>query len=96
MTVMGPFSQMKAATRKWGMGPRKAFTGCLVLPVRWNALHLQEFDLDSQGQLQDQGRVKEPLISESLLGILKWHQESACQCRRHKTHGFDPWVGNIR
>ena len=22
-------------------------------------------------------------------------KESACQCRRHKRHGFDPWVGKI-
>ena len=22
-------------------------------------------------------------------------KESACQCRRHKRLGFDPWVGNI-
>ena len=26
-----------------------------------------------------------------------WHsgKESACQCRRHKRHGFNPWVGKI-
>ena len=23
-------------------------------------------------------------------------KESACQCRRHKGRGFDPWVGKIR
>ena len=22
-------------------------------------------------------------------------KESTCQCRRHKRHGFDPWVGKI-
>ena len=22
-------------------------------------------------------------------------EEPACQCRRHKRHGFDPWVGKI-
>ena len=22
-------------------------------------------------------------------------KELACQCRRHKRHNFDPWVGNI-
>ena len=22
-------------------------------------------------------------------------KEPACQCRRHKKHGFDPWVGKI-
>ena len=22
-------------------------------------------------------------------------EESACQCRRHKSPGFDPWVGKI-
>ena len=27
----------------------------------------------------------------------RWHRgkESACQCRRRKRHGFDPWVGKI-
>ena len=27
----------------------------------------------------------------------KWHsgKESACQCRRHKRHRFNPWVGKI-
>ena len=22
-------------------------------------------------------------------------KEPTCQCRRHKTHGFNPWVGKI-
>ena len=22
-------------------------------------------------------------------------KEPACQCRRHKRHGFDPWVGKV-
>ena len=22
-------------------------------------------------------------------------KEPACQCRRHKRHGFDPWIGKI-
>ena len=34
------------------------------------------------------------------MGFPKWlsGEESACQCRRrrrHRTHGFDPWVGKI-
>ena len=30
-------------------------------------------------------------------GLHKWcnGKESACQCRRHKRHGFHPWVGKI-
>ena len=29
--------------------------------------------------------------------LLGWHsgKESACQCRRHKRHEFDPWVRKI-
>ena len=29
--------------------------------------------------------------------LLRWHssKESACQCRRHKRHRFDPWVSKI-
>ena len=31
------------------------------------------------------------------LEIPKWSsgKEFTCQCRRHKRHGFDPWVGKI-
>ena len=30
-------------------------------------------------------------------GFLRQHsgKESACQCRRHRRHGFDPWAGMI-
>ena len=30
-------------------------------------------------------------------GFSRWlsGKEPACQCRRHKRHGFDPWVGRI-
>ena len=30
-------------------------------------------------------------------GLLRWSssKESACQCRRHKKHRFDPWVMKI-
>ena len=30
-------------------------------------------------------------------GLPRWlsGKESACQCRRCKRHGFDPWVGKI-
>ena len=30
-------------------------------------------------------------------GFPKWlsGKESACQCRRHKRYGFDPWVRKI-
>lgn len=55
MTVMGPFSQMKAATVK-GEWAQK---GLHRVPGSASALGtlgiFQEFDLDSQGQLQDQG-----------------------------------------
>ena len=31
------------------------------------------------------------------LGLPRWHgsKESACQCRRHKTCRFNPWIGKI-
>ena len=34
---------------------------------------------------------------QSESGLLRWHsgKESACQCRRHKRLGFNPWVGKI-
>ena len=43
-----------------------------------------------------------PLLGRALLNKLgtsmfRWYsgKEPACQCRRHKTLGFDPWVGKI-
>ena len=34
---------------------------------------------------------------EAVLGLPRWHsgKESACQCRSHRRHGFNPWVGKI-
>ena len=31
------------------------------------------------------------------MGLPRWlkGKESACQCRRHRRHEFDPWVGKI-
>jgi len=31
------------------------------------------------------------------MGLPRWHRgkESACQCRRHKKCGFDPWSGSL-
>ena len=35
--------------------------------------------------------------SLGFFGLLRWcrGKESACQCRRHKRHGFNHWVGKI-
>ena len=35
--------------------------------------------------------------STQLICLPRWlsSKESACQCRRHKRHGFNPWVGKI-
>jgi len=27
--------------------------------------------------------------------VVKKKKKSSCQCRRHRRHGFDPWVGKI-
>ena len=37
------------------------------------------------------------LVIDYILQLPRWHnhKESACQCRRCKRHGFDPWVGKI-
>ena len=36
-------------------------------------------------------------ISNILYGLSRWLRvkEPACQCRRHRRHKFDPWVGKI-
>ena len=37
------------------------------------------------------------LVIDYILQLPRWHsdKESACQCRRCKRHGFDPWIGKI-
>ena len=37
------------------------------------------------------------MYSNVYVGLPRWlsGKESACQCRRHKRHGFDPWVRKI-
>ena len=44
--------------------------------------------------LNFQGYFKFPIL---FLGLPKYHsgKESACQCRRYKRCGFNPWVGKI-
>ena len=36
-------------------------------------------------------------ICVQVCGLPRWHsgKESTCQCRRHKRHGFDPWVKKV-
>jgi len=31
------------------------------------------------------------------MGLPRWHsgRKSTCQSKRHKRHGFDPWVGKM-
>ena len=43
------------------------------------------------------GKFGKVLLKFIVHGLLRWHsgKESACQCRRHRRHGFDPWVGKI-
>ena len=50
------------------------------------------------------GAVKDKSMSECLVIKCVGHQgfpddasgkEPACQSRRHKRHGFDPWIGKI-
>ena len=40
---------------------------------------------------------KRPRWCRRIWGFPRWRsgKESACQCRRCKRHGFNPWVGNI-
>ena len=37
------------------------------------------------------------MIFWSSLGVSRWHRgkESACQCRKCRRHGFNPWIGKI-
>ena len=35
------------------------------------------------------------LLSTHWASLVAQYKKTACQCRRHKRHGFDPWVGKI-
>ena len=57
---------------------------------------------DARGNLASQGIVKLPPTSflrqqMQRLGLSRWlsSKESACQCRRCRRAGFDPWIGKI-
>ena len=54
---------------------------------------LQADSLPSEPPGKPSSRITILLIS----GLSKWRsgKESACQFRRHKRHGFSPWVGKI-
>ena len=43
---------------------------------------------------KEEGEAKDEMVREHQL---RWptSKESACQCRRHRRHGFDPWIGKI-
>ena len=45
----------------------------------------------------DQGQFLGLDKHTTVLGLHQWlsSKEPACQCQRHKSHGFDPWVGKI-
>ena len=55
--------------------------------------------LESQSiiSLQEIGSVFNLMLFMGSKGIPSWYsgKESACQCRRHRRHGFDSWAGKI-
>ena len=57
-----------------------------------------KLSLRTQGDLQTMWAVKSRTLHTCLVNRLpRWlsGKESVCQCRRHKRHEFDPWVGKI-
>ena len=36
-------------------------------------------------------------VKKEYMGLLRWlsGKESACKCKRHRRHGFDPCIGKI-
>ena len=40
-------------------------------------------------------RLQKHLFTEHLLFYLHSEKEPTCQCKRHRRHGFDPWVRKI-
>ena len=52
--------------------------------------------LQSRG-LKESDTIELLNSSMLLLGLPRWlsGKEPACQCRRHKRCGFNPWVGKI-
>ena len=40
-------------------------------------------------------RLRKHLFTKHLLFYLHSEKEPTCQCKRHRRHGFDPWVRKI-
>ena len=49
------------------------------------------------GAVTAQGSARWKQIGRWLSGLPRWisGKEPACQCRRHKKHGFNPWARKI-
>ena len=61
--------------------------------IKWNKTKTTEGNFRSVGYFYS----LTALIVNSYFRLPRWlsDKESACQCRRHRRHGFDPWVGKI-
>ena len=54
-------------------------------------MHLEDSMLSKISQSQKTNSVKYKVSSVGSTGV----KESVCQCTRHKSRGFDPWVGKM-
>ena len=94
----------KSIRINWGCdGKRQGKCICLCLPARGAPLFCPD-DKKSEikGELLKKKHFpeREEWLRAGLSFFLvggrgRWQKESACQCRRHKRCGFDPWVKKI-
>ena len=73
---------------KWAHGGRLASETSELQTAQISDWFWKDFALKFQKDLKKLGEV---VLANSSYGGAS-SKESACQCRRHKRHGFDPWV----
>ena len=54
---------------------------------------LRGFSLSEKSHLKTE--IKEPVVMMGFPGGTVVKKKSACQCSRHRTCGFNPWVGKV-
>ena len=79
MKVESPFNDIKCSSKVINHGGMKSKKDAIQFRTR-------------------DGAPQETGLSNRRVFFCFWSyssKEYSCQCRRHRTHGFDPWVGKI-
>ena len=109
LTLPGPTRLLQKGPwswKDWVEGPLSGVHGCQLPVINWKSSGCPSLDKEPYekaqmlGVAQSRTQLKQfssSSCSKHKRGLPRWHsgEESACQCRRCKRHGFNPWVGKI-